>query len=377
MSKSVILAPVLVAMLFSPLAYAQDCQVPATSADAALPRILVTRALGCMGGDKDKDPLSVRVTKAVKAAQCVPPAGAAQVETLRRTLAALADDIKTDLRSRSTTAPAPWAEPLAVVSSELEAAETSLADTSGIAAPVHWQWAQTGHRTFQQTDGSLLLDYEPVVRASCAIGAGECASSVAAAINVNRAVELSRLVNQCATQGRLEGSRQALTQLDADWNHYFFETRSQFIWELAVNSWRFKDKQDQFARPPKDQIILAHPGVAFEYVGGGAQNEQAYEATVMAELVGYNRFTWDPRSDGTSSKLPPLGVSLVATYTPDNTGEHTGYGVMFHIYNSLSVGVTRRDTGAGDETTYLLSMDLMRLLLNPSPEAIAEFRGKK
>jgi hypothetical protein len=283
-------------------------------------------------------------------------------------------EVNQDIQARSSGAPAEWDNQLTVLYAELQTARQSIEDVDGIALPVYWQWGggSNEHRTLQRD--VFLLNYEPPVRRACANGEAACASSVATAVNVVRAVALSARINQCAGRSRLEEAHKSLIALDKEWNHYFFETRSQYIWELAVNSWRFKDKQDQFARPPKDQIILAHPGVAFEYVGGGAQNERAYEATVLAELIGYNRIRWD---DEGKSKLPPLGVSLVATYTPDNTGDHTGYGIMFHAYHTLSLGVTRRDTGAGDETTYLLSMDLMRLVLNPTPEAIEKFRFGK
>jgi hypothetical protein len=50
--------------------------------------------------------------------------------------------------------------------------------------------------------------------------------------------------------------------------------------------------------------------------------------------------------------------------------------VLFHVWNTLSLGISRRDTGTGEEMTYLLSGDLMRFVIEPSPETIARFRGK-
>ena len=34
---------------------------------------------------------------------------------------------------------------------------------------------------------------------------------------------------------------------------------------------------------PDDQVILLHPSATFEYVGGGAQNERAYEVAAIVE----------------------------------------------------------------------------------------------
>ena len=191
---------------------------------------------------------------------------------------------------------------------------------------------------------------------------------------MSRLVDLSHYLHQCAGNPRLNAIRKRLSQLDAEWNSYFFKTRSQYVWELALNSARFKAKDDVFAEPPPDQIILAHPGVAFEYVGNGARHDKSYEPIVMAEVLGYNRFRWPKRSDGLPSALPPLGASIVATYSPDNVGKHVGFGVMMHLYNTYSFGVTRRDTGAGMDTTYLLSADLMRLFLSPSGYWMKAFR---
>jgi hypothetical protein len=261
------------------------------------------------------------------------------------------------------------------LTAELARAQAAFESTDGIAATEYWAWG-TNHNFLQQPDGSFAIDYEAALRDSCQASAAECSAAIATAIRVTRLVGLSRHLHACAGTDRLRSSLKTLDALDAAWNHYFFKTRSQYIWELALNSSRFNARDDVFAAPPSDQIILAHPGVAFEYVGGGAHNDKAYEALVFAELVGYNRFRWSPGADGRASQLPPLGASIVATYSPDNDGNHVGYGVMVHAYNTLSLGVTRRDTGAGDETTWLLSLDLMRLVLNPTPEKMAEFRGK-
>lgn len=368
MNKVVVLFVAAIA-LFAAQSSAQDCTIDGSDADKALMSVQRGRSLECFGRAKDKDPFAVRINKTIATANCKPGSGADN-EVLREKLSGAIREINHDLSLRP--APAEWDSQIATLSSELIRAQLSLADANNIAEPTYWQWDD--HRTLQGTDGRFRVEYAPLVKNACASGSAACAASAAAAANLTRAVELSAVVNTCASLARIEEFKDKLTAYDEEWNHYFFEARSQFIWELALNSWRFNPPDDEFARPPKDQIILAHPGVAFEYVGGGAHNERAYDAIVMAELIGYNRIRWN---DEGKSKLPPLGASVVATYTPDNTGDPTGYGIMFHAYNTLSLGVTRRDTGAGDETTYLLSIDLMKFILNPSPEAMARFRKQQ
>lgn len=352
------------------------CDLPGRIGGNPLNQILMERMEGCFGEEKDQSPLSVRVRQ-IKQCSAVQPADA---NKLHQNLSTVAVELDTESLATFQAATEEW-QPLGnAMLSEMMNAKESLAKADGIAAPAFWDWGPSGHNALQRADGVFAIDYEPIVKQACPPGAAtisaKCAAAMNTAVRVNRAVQLSHYVHQCASESRLEKTLKALVVLDADWNHYFFKTRSQYVWELAINSWRFQGKDDVFAPPPPDQIIVAHPGVAFEFVGSSVPQADSYQATLFAEVLGYNRFKWKPGTDGSPSSLPPLGVALVVTYTPDNIGEHVGYGVMFHAYNTFSLGVTQRDTGAGNELTYLLSADLMRLVLNPSPEAIAKFRGK-
>jgi len=356
-------------------ALAVDCKIAANSAGAALTGILTARALGCFGGAQDQDALAIQVNKTTTPANCKPPTRTA-LENLRSTLSGMVGDIDQDLLANSGSEPPDWHHQTAVLMAQLRAAQAKIDATEGIPEAAYWQWSvNDGHQLFQQTDASYLLDYEPLIRAACEPPGSGCASAVATAVRLNRAAGLAAQASQCADQARLEGARRTLAYLDAQWDRYFFKTRSQYVWELALNSWRFKDKPNEFAKPPVDQVIFLHPEAAFEYVGGGARNQRSYDAIVMAEIIGYNRFTWAPKKDGSSSALPPLGLAIVTTYSPYNTGDRFGFGLMLHVYNTLSIGATRRNTGSGKQTTYLLSADLMRLILNPSREAMARFRG--
>jgi hypothetical protein len=109
-----------------------------------------------------------------------------------------------------------------------------------------------------------------------------------------------------------------------------------------------------------------------EYVSGGAGNQDAYNAVAVVEIIGYNRFVW---GQGDDSKRRPFGASLVAAYSGDGQGDRTGYGVMLHVNNKWSIGAIQRDTGFGDETTWLISGDLMKTFLGKSAELRQKFRS--
>jgi hypothetical protein len=352
------------------------CDLPGKIGRDPLNQILTERMEGCFGEEQDKNPLTVRVRQ-IKQCSADQPA---DVHKLRQNLSHVAADLDAESLATFQSASEDWQALGNTMLSEMMKAKDSLAKADSIAAPAFWDWGSSGHNALQRGDGVFAIDYEPIVKQECPADAAtvstKCAAAIHTAVRVNRVVQLSHYVHQCASQSRLEKTLKALAVLDSEWDYYFFKTRSQYVWELAINSWRFQGKDDVFAPPPSDQLIVVHPGVAFEFVGSSAQQAESYQATLFAEVIGYNRFKWKPGNDGSPSSLPPLGVALVVTYTPDNIGEHVGYGVMFHVYNTLSLGVTQRDTGAGNELTYLLSADLMRLILNPTPEAIAKFRGK-
>lgn len=352
---------------------AVDCTVRA-DAPNVLGRIGVARADQCFGGDNDSNPLAVRVLK-IKSEQCK-ASTREELTELRTQLAGLSSEVEVEGTSLATNAAPEWSALTSNLNGELHKSTLELQDVEAISNASYWAWSDN-HQSLQQPDGSFLVQLAPLIENSCVAGGpmDTCAAAIATAVRVIRVINLSHYLHQCAGNPRLEGVRKKLKALDAEWNDYFFKTRSQYIWELLLNSKRFKGRDDVFAEPPRDQVILAHPGVAYEYVGGGTQNETSYEAIVIGEIIGYNRFGSGQQDGRLFSGRPALGASIVATYSPDNTGDHLGYGVLFHVWNAYSLGVTRRDTGAGKETTYLLSADFMRIVLKPSEFLMKEFRG--
>ena len=184
---------------------------------------------------------------------------------------------------------------------------------------------------------------------------------------------------------------EAYVKLDKQWDYYFGNARSQYIWELKFNSWRYdkqliqrckdeknsalegwelqkfcKDRKDvKLSQPPIGQWILLHPTAALEYVGSDEAGNSSTGAVAIVEIFGYNRFA----SKNGSPKKWPVGGSLITTVSLDNNGDRFGYGAMLHLRNNLSIGVARRDFAGESEWTWILSADLGKLLTKTTEEA--------
>jgi len=357
-------------------AAAQDiCAVPPNAKNVP-GQLAKVRARDCFGGSEDSASLTRKIIATLSSCDAKT---AAEQAALRKKLGTDSRLVEGASAALSSGATVDWKPILGALQGELTKSSAQLDDVHATPAPENWKWDD--HATLQQTDGTFAVSYLDLLESKCdGSGSDGCAKALATAEEVNRFVNLSRALHQCAAHEHIAAIEKRLNELNARWDDYFFNTRSQYIWELLINSWRYKGSDAEFGEPPGDQLIVAHPGVTLEYVGGGAQNDKAYAPILMAEIIGYNRFKWPDRTDSSGdklpSRLPPLGISLVGTYSPDNDGKHVGYGVMFHVNNVYLFGVGRRDTGAGDETVYLLSVDLMKRLLKPSENTMKEFRNK-
>lgn len=133
------------------------------------------------------------------------------------------------------------------------------------------------------------------------------------------------------------------------WNKYFMDARSQTPWELGFNTWLYKDEltQDKFVLPPSHQLALLHPSIVYEYISDAVDGEQGKEALAI-EWIGMN--WWNLKV--------PLGISLVTTYSDRALVNDVGNGVMIHINNEYSIGVTDHD---GD-TSVFVTIDLLKLI---------------
>lgn len=132
------------------------------------------------------------------------------------------------------------------------------------------------------------------------------------------------------------------------WEQYFEKARSQTFIELSLNTYLYRDElqKNTFVPPPSYQAILLHPSVVLEHVSADEDGDEFKEALSM-EWLGIN--WWNLKV--------PLGVSLVTTISDRNEVDDFGHGVMVHIHNNYSVGVTTHD----GETGVLMTIDLLKL----------------
>lgn len=330
---------------------------------------------GCFGGDQDPSPL----TKAVRVGlQQVTDDAATETELAERRdqLLKLIVRIEGSLANAMTRMDNKWQGHATITISEMASAKDELRNFESTLRAMYWFRGQEYGFFEQPTTGTFLILYEADIDAACPTADmdDECRVALEALIELTRHIELVYQVLKNPVRERLQAIHAELVKLDAEWDYYFNDARSQFWWEFMANNSLYDPAGDSLARPPAGQLILLHPSAAMEYVSSNATVERAYNLVGIIDIVGYNRLRW--KKNGPYSKWP-LGASLVATYVPATSGDDFGYGLMVHVKNEFSFGATRRDTGAGTDTTWLFSVDLARLFLEKSAEAKKQFRSLK
>ena len=132
------------------------------------------------------------------------------------------------------------------------------------------------------------------------------------------------------------------------WEKYFEKARSQTFIELGLNTYLYRDKlrKNSFVPPPKYQAILLHPSIVLEQVPADEDGGEFKEALSM-EWIGIN--WWNLKI--------PFGVSLVTTVSDRKDIDDLGHGVLFHVHNNYSIGVTTHDGEPG----FMITLDLLKL----------------
>lgn len=186
----------------------------------------------------------------------------------------------------------------------------------------------------------------------------------------------------------------AYDKLNEQWNYYFGKARSQYPWELWINSlrydnklvnkckqekestltgndlWEFcrKHKDIRLSAPPNDQLILLHPTAAME-IGPNDPGDVATNTIGIVEILGYFRF-------GSPKKFPtkwPVGGSIISTVALDSNGERYGWGALLHLKESLSIGVAKGFVGNSD-IRFLITVDIGKFWLRKKTEVQNKFK---
>jgi len=84
--------------------------------------------------------------------------------------------------------------------------------------------------------------------------------------------------------------------------------------------------------------------------------------------IGYNRWKW--KDDGKVGRA--LGVSLIANVSDRVATDEFGWGIMLHVNNSYSIGLTDHDGDIG----ILVGGDLSKLWLKVSEKRKKGLKGE-
>lgn len=267
-----------------------------------------------------------------------------------------------------------WRPYAQITIDKMATARSEISDFQSTMRATYWQRNQQYGFFEEPTTGVFLIPYKGDIDEACGTAqppTEECRRQVESAVELTRHIHLVERILDIEIRRRLEEIHGELLRMDGEWDYYFSEARSQYWWEFLANNAIYNPAPDELSRPPAGQLILFHPSAALERIDDNEMTGGSNNLVGVIELIGYNRLRW--REDGRMSRWP-LGLSVVAAWAPETVGDNFGYGLMLHAKNDYSIGIIRRDTGAGRETTWLLSVDLGKLFLEKSEEAREKFR---
>lgn len=333
---------------------------------------------GCLGGELDANAFTLRVQRLFDTAGRIEGQARRRqikdvmlsVEEQRALILAVlraADDYLATLPSAAS--PADAAE-VARMRAEVQAAirdrGADLAPGEGSPVRPESFWTWDGPET-----GIAGIDVRAMfARADCGPGprTAACARTQDAVEGLLRGAQLVRRSYTPLAAEAIQSAAARAAARDARWRSYFADARSQYPWELFVNSWRYESRvrRDRgLSGPPDWQWIVLHPDIAMQYVRDAAAGDRFRPALIL-ELVGYNWWSWgaDHRPQNA------WGVSLVRTYADTTSVPSSSWGVAVHRSNKYTLTVTRSEGNTG----VLLSVDLAGAVTSASQEWKDRFR---
>ena len=341
-------------------------------------RINILLVRECLGDRNDQDTLAKKIHDEVlvepkpDAAAEKESQRAAQDERVERVLRAFSL-LDSALQDEFQSASESFRRHITALDTAIRASR-EMVKATGHCAPKESLKPELSPDSFKVDSSTLIIPTPPTVDLMSVLGpqcgdntkADKCAAEIAMAETLARTSTLAESALTYYTSCYIDEADKEAIVLDRKWTTYFEDARSQYPWELAFNGWRM-DKNDTrdvvngnrmgFLYPPAYQWILAHPSVALEYVSD-APDGQEFKPAVLVEVFGYNR--WKYEADGSMGNA--LGVSAVALFADRGEVKDLGYGLMMHVNNTYSIGVTRHDSDTG----FVVSGDVSDLWLKVS-----------
>jgi hypothetical protein len=324
----------LLLVLFCGTAHAQKTCEELRAELAGAPPLTTVRRLanaGCLGDTRDTNPFTLRVQRMLDTTTKVKDVRLSPDE--RRLLAVgilrAADEYLATL---------PGGPEVNQMRAAVQQAmrERSAGADSRLQRPAYWQWDGV-----QPTIGDTGVNpTEGVVRAA-------------------RLAERAFAADQADA---IQAADARAAMRDARWRSYFADARSQYPWELYLNSKRYEATvrgRSGVSGPPDWQWIVLHPDVGMQYVRSAAAGDRFKPALVL-ELVGYNRWSWgaDHRPENA------WGASLVRSYADTASVPSGAWGIAVHRNNKYSLTFSRIDGRLG----LLFSIDLAGKVTEASEE---------
>lgn len=200
---------------------------------------------------------------------------------------------------------------------------------------------------YYQGNGQRVDDQVPQVNAESCIKDDMCNSAFLAYMKI-----LKDVYNPLSAKP-LKLTYDFLTLKDKEWKTYIEEARSQTFVDITVTSWVYEWKygkgEHDFRSPPKIQWFALRPNVLIENVSAAVDGDQVKESLAL-EIIGFNY--WQDACLGLA-----CGASLIVNYSDRNGVEDRGWGLMFHVDNSYSFGVTKHSGEIG----LFMTVDLLKL----------------
>jgi hypothetical protein len=296
----------------------------------------------CLGGPRDTTMIAVAVREALKVA--------ADDATLfqpaaRKALVAIDDHLQ------NTTTPA---SPEILRDARQQVGLTLATLGSGVSPALPTAWELDQGRIFV-----ISQSLQGYVDSACKTRDQGCITAFDTTKEVLRVARLTRLALLRSETKVLRDTLAENLKREKSWNDYFDRARSQYIWELALNSWRLGDTRQKvdgvsvgFRDVPTSQIILLHPYVAMEYAKSEPDGNK-FNGTVLIDLVGYNRWGWKP--DGSMGFA--IGGSLILAASDHIVTDNIALGAMLHVNHQWSIGLVF----GGDDPTVVVSGDVAQL----------------
>lgn len=199
----------------------------------------------------------------------------------------------------------------------------------------------------KQGRGDLISKQVPQDKAQACLDDDTCWSALAKYIDT-----LSKVYNPLRLNG-IKNTEKFLTARDKIWTEYIAESRAQTPLGIALTSvlyeYTYGKNEHDFKSPPNVQWFAMRPNVLYENVSGAVDGDQM-RGTVALEVVGFNY--WKDKCFGYA-----CGASVTVNYAYRGGVEDKGYGLMFHLDNTYSVGVSK----FGSESGVFFTIDLLEL----------------